>query len=418
MAPSGDEIRRRLGEFAARWGGYHGSERAEAQTFLTQLLACYDIDRQEVGARFEDRAGGGFMDMIWDGVCIVEMKRPSEARRLDDHREQAFEYWKRSGKPGAPAPPYVVVCAFHRFQVYKPDEGWDRPQADFELAELPEHRDALAFLAGQALPSRARPFSRVMRSNASRGSIEALEERLPEEADVVRDFVLQCVWVLFAEDLGMLQAASSADLLDRLIADPGRSSRTSWVNSSGISQLPANDLRTACTRARRTWTVVSSSVPPRCTSTPRSSGFCERRHRTTGRASSRRSSALCSRERSARSVSGPRCALHVRGRHPQVRSADGDRAVAGANPGPRDPAELEAAERDFRSYVVLDPACGSGNFLYVAYRNLRRLEVELHERGHEIRSAAGLHDPDEPVYSRSRTCAASRSSRSQCSSRA
>ena len=53
-------------------------------------------------------------------------------------------------------------------------------------------------------------------------------------------------------------------------------------------------------------------------------------------------------------------------------------------------AEVDAAERDLMEYVVLDPACGSGNFLYVAYRNLRRLEVELRERAHEIRSGAGL----------------------------
>lgn len=67
MALIGDEIRRRLGEFASRWGGYRGSERAEAQTFLAQLLTCYGIDRQEVGARFEDRAGDGFMDLLWPG---------------------------------------------------------------------------------------------------------------------------------------------------------------------------------------------------------------------------------------------------------------------------------------------------------------------------------------------------------------
>jgi hypothetical protein len=50
VPPTEDEIRRRLGEFAARWGGYHGSERAEAQTFLNELLACYGVDRQAAGA--------------------------------------------------------------------------------------------------------------------------------------------------------------------------------------------------------------------------------------------------------------------------------------------------------------------------------------------------------------------------------
>jgi hypothetical protein len=31
-------------------------------------------------------------------------------------------------------------------------------------------------------------------------------------------------------------------------------------------------------------------------------------------------------------------------------------------------------------YRVLDPACGSSNFLYVAYRELRRLEHQLREK--------------------------------------
>ncbi len=42
------------------------------------------------------------------------------------------------------------------------------------------------------------------------------------------------------------------------------------------------------------------------------------------------------------------------------------------------------------NYVVLDPACGSGNFLYVAYRELRRLEARLREREGELRKKSGL----------------------------
>src|SRR5437016_14183672 len=94
MSLGGEEIRQRLAEFAAHWRDYAGSERSEAQSFLSQLLACYGTDSQEAGAAFEQRGGAGFIDMIWPGVCIVEMKRPSEAKRLETHREQAFEYWK------------------------------------------------------------------------------------------------------------------------------------------------------------------------------------------------------------------------------------------------------------------------------------------------------------------------------------
>ena len=70
MTLTGEEVRRRVGEFAAHWGGYQGSERAEAQTFLNELLGCFGSDRREMGARFEESTrSGGFMDMVWPRVC-------------------------------------------------------------------------------------------------------------------------------------------------------------------------------------------------------------------------------------------------------------------------------------------------------------------------------------------------------------
>jgi hypothetical protein len=39
-------------------------------------------------------------------------------------------------------------------------------------------------------------------------------------------------------------------------------------------------------------------------------------------------------------------------------------------------------------YTVLDPACGSGNFLYLAYRELKRLEARLLERFAELQKGA------------------------------
>ena len=41
---------------------------------------------------------------------------------------------------------------------------------------------------------------------------------------------------------------------------------------------------------------------------------------------------------------------------------------------------MREVENELLNYRVLDPACGSGNFLYVAYRELRRLERQLDEK--------------------------------------
>ncbi len=50
---------------------------------------------------------------------------------------------------------------------------------------------------------------------------------------------------------------------------------------------------------------------------------------------------------------------------------------------------MQALQHELLNYVVLDPACGSGNFLYTAYRELRRLERRLHDREQELRRAQG-----------------------------
>ena len=66
--------------------------------------------------------------------------------------------------------------------------------------------------------------------------------------------------------------------------------------------------------------------------------------------------------------------------------------VAGKSVG-----ELRKALADLREFRVLDPACGSGNFLFIAYREMKRLERDILLRLREVskreplESAISLH---------------------------
>ena len=40
-------------------------------------------------------------------------------------------------------------------------------------------------------------------------------------------------------------------------------------------------------------------------------------------------------------------------------------------------AELNSLQLELQNYRVLDPACGSGNFLYLAYQELKAIEKSL-----------------------------------------
>ena len=89
------------------------TERSGAQTLLNELFDCYGTSRPEV-ATFEQAQQGRFLDLIWPGICLFEMKAPAEARRLAKHRAQALEDWIDSSdaEKGVKAPRFVVLCAF------------------------------------------------------------------------------------------------------------------------------------------------------------------------------------------------------------------------------------------------------------------------------------------------------------------
>ena len=393
MPPSEDEIRRRLAEFAARWGGYHGSERAEAQTFLNELLACYGVDRQAAGARFEEHRAGGFMDLFWPGVCIVEMKRPSEANRLAEHRGQALQYWQQSGTPRSPAPRYVVLCAFHRFEIWEPGAVYTEPRLVLDLVDLPDNLDALNFLAGRNPVFEGRGAELTREAVALVTDLyQRLRERRAADYDVLRDFILQTVWAMFAEDLHMLPSHVFTRVVQELAADPSRSSADDlgrlfeYLATPG--ERPSHGLYEGTPYANGSLFVRPARVhlePEELELLARAAGEFNWRQvepaifggllqGALGRERQWALGAHYTAEADILKVVLPTVVDPWRARIGQCRTL----------------ADVEAAQHDLMHYVVLDPACGSGNFLYVAYRELRRIEAELRRRATDMRRSAGL----------------------------
>lgn len=84
MPLSGEEIRHRLFDFAAKWSVYDGSEREEAQTVLNELFACYGQDRQVAGAC----GRGGFSERYLTRVFHREL-HTTPARYVEAVRIEA-----------------------------------------------------------------------------------------------------------------------------------------------------------------------------------------------------------------------------------------------------------------------------------------------------------------------------------------
>lgn len=387
-----EELRSRLEAFAAKWGDFAGTEKSVDKPFLIELLHCYGTDWHAAGVRFEHKLPkGGFIDMLWPGVCIVEMKGPKDAAKLAElYHSQAFRYWSISGTAENEPPPYVVMCSVNRFQVWRP--GYAEPQAEFALEELPDRAQALGFLAG------LEPEFDVDRAELTRGAVELvtsvfrnLEARKQAPPETLRDFVLQCVWCMFAEDLRLLPDRMFTKLLVGLVQDPSRASEDELgklfeiVNTPGprpehgvykgapfvngqLFEQPARvhlttedvaQLREATTFD---WKLVEPAI------------FGYLLEGALGRERQWRFGAHYTSEDDIKEVVGPTVIEPWRARLAACETL----------------ADVQAAQDDLADYHVLDPACGSGNFLYVAYRELRAIEVELASRERELRTAAGL----------------------------
>ena len=211
----------------AKWSGYTGSERAEAQTFLNELFACYGTDRRELGAVFEHFApSAGFMDLFWPGVCLIEMKAPTVP--LAVAKAQVERYWRESADfdAGVPAARSIITCNFASFEIWEYARYPNRPVATFTLAELPDRYDALAFLAGPHVEPSFSEHYRELTKEAAKvvaGVFQSLADRAAAPPQEVQRFVLQSVWCMFADDLQMMDGFPFQATLNAAAADPDNS---------------------------------------------------------------------------------------------------------------------------------------------------------------------------------------------------
>jgi hypothetical protein len=397
---SGAQIQSNLVKFARSWEKYRGTERAEAQTFLNELFVAYGQDRREAGARFEDpQTEGGILDLLYPGVAIIEMKAPAQASRLDHHREQALRYWHHSDDPaeGRPAPPYVVLCAFQRFEVWEPGRFPSGPRDSFDLDELADRYEALLFLAGQ------HPLFLAHRRHLTQDAAErvaalnvSLSDRHAADPSVIRRFLLQTVWCLFAEGLGLLPHEPFSQILMALRADPSRSSAAElgylftilnltadqkgsggglyaeapYVNG-GLFEEPARvhlqpaELEILAEVAAFEWRDVDPTI------------FGALMEDCLGRERRWELGAHYTYEADIMRIVRPSII------DPWTERIASSQSIA---------ATIEALQ-NLCGLRVLDPACGCGNFLYVAYREIRSLEQTAKQQINDLAASAGVAPP-------------------------
>ena len=385
MRLSWNDIRVRAAAFAREW---HDAayETGDTQSFYNEFFDIFGVRRRSV-ARYEAHVAKldnrhGFIDLFWPGVLLVEQK--SEGRDLSQAYNQAGEYF--DALPERDKPRYILVSDFQTFEIHDLDE---RETVAFALADLPKHVQAFGFIIGV----QRRTFRDQDPANIEAAEIvgrlhDALHAARYRGHDLER-FLVRLVFCLFSDDTGIFEprgifldfietrtrpdGAELGALLAQLFQvldtkEPDRSpqldedlARFPYVNGAlfrGALRIPAfdagmrNTLLDAC---RFDWSHISPAI------------FGALFQSVMNPAERRAQGAHYTTEKNILKVIEPLFLDELRDELERLR--------ARKDPG-RHNALLRFQEK-LSKLRLLDPACGCGNFLIIAYRELRTLEMEV-----------------------------------------
>ncbi len=392
------ELQQSLQQFAVFARSLKGDEKGEAQLFLDKFFRALGHGGvQEAGATLEfriakkpgsaqlelikdepaARAKGGkkFADLLWPDRVLIEMK--SRGANLEKHYDQAFEYWTHIVPK---RPPYVILCNFDEFWIYDFNTQLFDPVERIHLRELPDSVSALSFL----LPHAQKPVFGNNRVEVTRKAADIFAEVFrkivarKEDRTRAQRFILQLLVSVVAEDLGLLpdqlvttllaesekEPAASYDLLGGLFrqmasrepARGGRYAGVDYFNGGLFKEVDPIELKhvEAYALHHAALTHDWAQVKPEIFGTLFQHSMDAKERHAFG--------AHFTSEFDIQKVVGPTI---VRPWRERIEAAG------------KDAARLNAALEELRRFRVLDPACGSGNFLFVAYREMKRLEREL-----------------------------------------
>lgn len=391
MADSGDamrlstnELRVRAGAFARKWADA-AYEKGETQTFYNEFFAIFGVERRVV-ARYEEHVKKldnrtGFIDLFWPKVLLVEQK--SAGRDLSRAAAQAGEYFdalKDSEKPR-----YQLVCDFQNFELLDRDS---REMSFFTLADLPDRIEQFNFIRGLERREFKDQDPVNIRASELMGAIhDALEESGYKGHDLER-FLVRLVFLLFADDTGIFDPRDILlDLIESRTNDDGSDvgawldrlfqvlntpedarnknldedlNKFPYINGELFAErLPTTDFtspmrETLLEACRFNWSAVSPAI------------FGSLFQSVMDAKERRKKGAHYTTEKNILKVIGPLFLDDLRAEFARIKALKRGRT-----------GELEGLRRRLGELTFLDPACGCGNFLIIAYRELRLLEMEI-----------------------------------------
>lgn len=395
-------IRERCVKFAYDWSDCVGDEKQDGHEFMRELMKCFGITKRKAISyeRRSNRASTGrqgYIDALIPGKALIEMK--SAGKDLNKAEEQALDYIHDLADVETPR--LLIISDFRRIRIVDLDSematdgSGDAGRTEFRLTQLPDHVDDLKFLAGYGMVqvgSREQEEASIRAARVMADLYEALDGSgySDHEASI---FLIRTLFCLYGDDAGLWERDLFAEFLD---------ARTREDGSDLGAQLAVlyQTLSTPVECRQSTLDELTARFPYV------NGGIFEERLNIPSFSSAMRDELVraCAFDWSGISpaVFG---SLFQAVKSPEARRELGEHYTSETNIlktlGPlfldelrqkfadhvHDAKKLTDLRKELGELRIMDPACGCGNFLVVAYRELRRLDTEILVRIRELELA-------------------------------
>ncbi len=385
MRLSWNEVRARAAAFADEWQDA-AYEKSETQSFYNAFFDVFGVRRRNV-ARYEAHVAkldnrSGFIDLLWPGVLLVEQK--SAGRDLRRAYEQAGEYL--DALPERERPRFILVSDFQTFELHDLDE---REAVAFPLVDLPAHVESFGFILGvQRRTFRDQDPANIEAAELVGRLHDALADAGHHGHDLER-FLVRVVFCMFADDTGVFEPRDIfLDFIETRTSEDGADLGPWLAQLFEVLDTPADErattldedlarfpyvngelfegpLRTfsfdsAMRRAlleacRFDWSNISPAI------------FGALFQSVMDPAERRAQGAHYTTEKNILKVIEPLFMDDLRAEFELMKARRGRGRLAA----------LRQFQTKLGGLTFFDPACGCGNFLIIAYRELRLLEIEV-----------------------------------------
>lgn len=388
-----NEIRKRAANFSASWATEPGDERQQAQSFVRELLNVYGVSEARA-AFYEHRVqrtstgNRGYIDALIPGLLVIEMK--SADKDLVAAEQQALDYI--NDLPDPELPRWVLSSDFRRFRLLDLRAPREEPPQEFSLEELRDSAHLLSFIAGyreRTFGSKTQEAASIKAARLMAGLFEALEGSgySDHEASI---FLVRTLFALYADDAGVWDRDLFLEFLETRTSEDGSDlgpqltllyqvmgreptkrqsnldelvARFPYVNG-GIFEEPLSipsfdsSMRKRLTDAALfNWSSISPAI------------FGSLFQAVKNRDARRELGEHYTTETNIMKLIGPMFLDELRDRFTE---------------GYQNTKALTKLRTDLSRMQFLDPACGCGNFLVVAYREMRALDLDIVLRLQEL----------------------------------